>query len=96
MLHALLALCHDLGAGVYTLLHLFASMLVHPACDPPAPCMARALRLERARATSRGRLVAHVTPTLDGVDTNAAPLTSWTAIRVRGRLIGAIVVAAEP
>jgi len=93
MLHELLALCHDLGAGVYTLLHLFEYMLVHPACDPPAPFIARALSLERASATSRGRLGANVTPKLDGVDTKAEPLASGTALRVRGRLLGEIVFA---
>ena len=96
MLYELFALCHDLGSGVYTLLHLFEQRLVHPACDPPAPFLARALGLERAGATSRGRLVANVAPTLDGVETKAEHLTGWTAIRVRGRLIREIIFAEEP
>jgi hypothetical protein len=93
MLHERFALLPDLGVGAYALCHRFAQMRVHPACDPPAPFLARALRLERASATRRGRLVAHVTPTRDGVATTAEPLTSWTARRVRGRRIGEIGLA---
>jgi hypothetical protein len=93
MLHELFALLHDLGAGAYALFHLFEQMLVHPARNPPAPFIARALSLERAGATSRGRLVANVAPTLDGVETKAEHLTGWTAIRVRGCLISEIVFA---
>src|SRR5215510_10374473 len=95
MLHELFALLHDLGVGAYTLLHLFEQMLVHPACDPPPPFITRALGLERAGATSRGRIVANVAPMLDGVETKAEDLTGWTAIRIRGRLISKIVFAEE-
>ena len=96
MLHELLALFHDLGSGMYTRLHLFEQRLVHPACEPPAPFMARALGLERAGATSRGRIGAQVAPTLDGVETTAEPRTGGTALRVRGRRRREIVCAEEP
>jgi hypothetical protein len=96
MLHELLALLHNLGAGAYALFHLFEQRLIHPARDTPAPFIARALSLERAGATSRGRLVANVAPKLDSVETEAEHLTGGTAIRVRGCLIREIVFAEEP
>jgi hypothetical protein len=93
MLHELFALLPNLGAGAYARFHRFEQMLSHPARDPPAPFMARAQSLERAGATSRGRLVATVAPKLDGVETAAEHLTGGTAIRVRGCLIREIVFA---
>src|SRR5919106_4934606 len=91
--HELFALLHDLGSGVYMLLHLFEQMLVHPTCELPASLIARTLGLEWAGATSRGRIVANVAPKLDGVEPKAEHRTGWTAIRVRGRLISEIVFA---
>ena len=96
MLYHLFALLPDLGAGLDALRHLLKQMLVHPARDPPPPCMACALGRERTGATRRGRIVAHVAPQLDGVETKAEYLPGWTAIRVRGRRLCDIVCAEEP
>jgi len=93
MLYELFARFPEVRLGVYMLLHLFEQMLVYLACDPPAPLIARALGLERAGATSRGRLVANVAPKLDGVEAKAEHLAGWTTIRVHGCLISEIVFA---
>jgi hypothetical protein len=95
MLHELLALLPDLGVGVDARRPLVEPMLVHPARDPPAPFLARALRLERTGATRRGRIGAHGAPQLKGADTKAECLTGWPAIRVCGRLRRAIVLPEE-
>jgi hypothetical protein len=76
MLHELWALFPESGSGMYTRLQWCEPMLVHPACAPPAPGIARALGLERAGVTSRGRLGAQVAPTLDGVDTTAVAVAA--------------------
>jgi len=94
--HELCARCPDLGAGVYARCQRLEPLLVHPAREPPAPCMARAGGLERTGATRRGRIVTPGAPPLAGGEPTAEHRTGWTARRVRGRLIGDLVLAASP